>query len=75
MFMACGDANGRNAENVFIRGFTDFKHHYDRIKEHEISHEHSGNAEAFFLDENNTSVQHLLQNKSKNKYSSKEMYF
>ncbi len=46
--MAYGNADGRNAKNVFIRGFTDFKNHYDRIKEHEISHEHSTNAEAFF---------------------------
>ncbi len=64
--MAYGNADGRNAKNVFIRGFTDFKHHYDRIKEHEISHEHSTNAEAFFLDENNASVRHLLQNESLN---------
>ena len=60
--MAYGDPDGKNAKNVFIRGFTDFKHHYDRIKEYEISYEHSVNAEAFFLDKNNASIQHLFQN-------------
>lgn len=51
-----------NYSNTFIRGLTDFGHHYTRIKEHEYSNEHSICVHTFFLDNNNTNVKHMTQN-------------
>lgn len=60
--MAYGDSVNEHGKNIFMRGLTDFRHHYTRIQEHEKSSEHSKNAEAFFLDQQNANVEQLMEN-------------
>lgn len=61
-------------DSVFIKGFDDWKHVYQRINEHEDSRTHSHSSEAFFLKSQNKDIKMLLtvnQNYKRKEYVKK----